>query len=324
MTQKATKDDARTTLDGILSLDADACEVQLCLASMSDGDAPDIQRVQISQEVAKEFRSVIKKTIERRKRDADKGDLVLKDYDAQAKLDRHEVERLDLTAHGFIKSQLSGLANVESLDVFSADDSFVANLRFYVMVLRPQNGDPVLFFRTYTPKKELNRSAQFAIFLRQGTYDRFTDSLFLFDQYVDCMVRGDDLFIFNKDKFQKIFHFYEMLIAGAKKTLRTIQLRIPIDDFAAFEAACEGHLQKLSKLKNIASKPYLHSITITDIKKMIKQYSLSIQIVGTGKSARIKFDASDKWAILHLLDDDFLESIMTGKRYEVNSKRGIK
>lgn len=321
MTQKAKKDDARTALDGILSLDAGACEVQLCLASMSDGDAPDIQRVQISQDVAEEFRSVIKKTIERRKKDADKGDLVLKDYDAQAKLDRHEVERLDLTAHDSIKSQLSGLANVESLDAFSADDSFVANLRFYVMVLRPKFGDPVLFFRTYTPKKELNRSALFAIVSRQGTYDRFTDSLFLFDQHVDCMVRGDELFIFNKDKFQKIFRFYEMLIAGAKQTLQAIQQRVPIDDFAAFEAACEGHLQKLSKLKNIASKPYLQSITIADLKKVIKKYSLSIQTVGKGQNEKIQFDSSDKWAILRLLDDDYLESVMTGESYEVNSKR---
>lgn len=321
MTQKAKKEDARTILDGILSLSADACEVQLCLASMSDGEIPDIQRVQISQAVAEEFRTIIKKTIERRKRDAEKGDLALKEYDAQAKLDPHEVERLDLTEHDSIKSQLSSLANVESLDAFSADDAFVANLRFYVMVLRPQNGDPVLFFRTYTPKKELNRSALFAIVSRQGTYDRFTDSLFLFDQHVDCMVRGNDLFIFNKDKFQKIFRFYEMLIAGAKQILQAIQQRVPIDDFGAFETACEGHLQKLSKLKNIASKPYLQSITIADLKKVIKKYNLSIQTVGKGKDEKIQFDASDKWAILRLLDDDYLESVMTGESYEVNSKR---
>lgn len=325
MTPKQEKHDPSAALGDILSIDADSCEVQLCLASLAAGDVADIQRVQISKSLAGEFRDIVKNTLAHRKKDFDKGDLVLKDYDAQAKLDYHEIERVDLsiTDSDSLKKQILGLANIESLTVFSENDSFISNLRFYVMALRPKKGDPVLLFRTYTPKKELNRSTLFAIVSRKGTYDRFTDNLFLFDQHIDCMVRGDDLFIFNKDKFQKIFRFYELLIAGAKQTLQTIQQRIPIDNFPAFEVACEGHLQKLSKLKNIASKPYLQSVTMVDLKKVIQKYKLPIQTVGKGKDEKIQFDASDKWAILRLLDDDYLESVMTGNSYEVNSKRSI-
>lgn len=325
MTAKQKKRDLATVLEEILSLDADTCEVQLCFASLADGDIADIQRVQISKSLAVEFRDIVKNTLAHRKKDFDKGDLVLKDYDAQAKLDSHEVEYIDLshTDSDSLKKQISSLANIESLTVFSEDDSFISNLRFYVMAFRPKKGDTVIFFRTYTPKKELNRSTLFAIVSQKGTYDRFTNKLFLFDQHIDCMVRGDDLFIFNKDKFQKIFRFYELLIAGAKRTLQTIQQRIPIDNFAAFEVACEGHLQKLSKLKNIASKPYLQVVTMTDLKKVIHKYKLPIRTIGKGKDEKIQFDASDKWAILRLLDDDYLESVMTGNSYEVNSKRPI-
>lgn len=86
----------------------------------------------------------------------------------------------------------------------------------------------------------------------------------------------------------------------------------------------KANIQKLSKLKNIASKPYLKSVTINDLKKVIQKYNLPIQMVGKGKDEKIKFDVSDKWAILRLLDDDYLESVMTGNSYEVNSKRSIK
>lgn len=323
MIQKKKKPDTKTVLNRIVSLNVDACEVQLCLASMTDGDAPDIQRVQISEDVAGEFKEIVKKALTKLKKDYNKGDLVLKDYDPQAKPDHHEVESLDLSAHDFIKNQLDGLSDVATLDVFQEDSDFVSNLRFYIVVLKPTAGVPIYFFRTYTPKKELGRSALFAIVLKHGTYNRVADSLFLFDQYVDCMVQDDMLFIFNKDKFQKIFQFYEMLLASAKQTLQTIQQQVPIDDFAAFEAACEGHLQKLSKLKNIASKPYLQSITMSDIKKVINKYSLQIETVGQGNDEKIKFDSSDKWAILRLLDDDYLESVMTNSHYEVNSKRVI-
>jgi len=315
--------DPKTVLQEILPLAVDSCEVQLCLAALADDNTPDIQRVQISKDVAVEFREIVKRALAKRKKNDSKGDLVLKEYDPQTKLDSHEVEHLSLSAHASIKKQLIGLSDLAALDVFSEDEQFVANLRFYVIVLTPENGAPILFFRTYTPKKELNRSSLFAIVFKGGTYDRFSDSLFLFDQHVDCMACGDTLFIFNKDRFQKIFRFYEMLLGSARMTLQFIQQRIPIDDFAGFETACEGHLQKLAKLKNIASKPYLQKIKMDDIKKVIHKYNLPITTVGKGKDEKIKFDASDKWAILRLLDDDYLESVMTGNSYEVNSKRSI-
>ena len=321
MIQNAEEPAGDQVLREILSMNADACEVQLCLAALIGADAPAIERVQISRAVADQFRNIVKEELARRKKQRDKGDAVLRQYDVQAKLDSHEVEHIGLSAHPSIRNQLTGLTDLESLDVFAEEPGFVEHLRFYVVLLRPKGGEPVLFFRTYTPKKELNRSALFAVVAKRGTYDRFTDSLFLFDQHVDCVVRGDDLFILNKDKFQKIFRFYEMLIAEAKRTLRTIEERIPIDGFADFEASCEGHLQKLSKLKNIASKPYLQKITVADIKKVIQKYGLPIQTVGEGANERIKFDPSDRWGILRLLDDDYLESVMTGSTYEVNSKR---
>ncbi len=307
----------------MLALDMDACEIQLYLASLTDDDTPDFQIVTITDSVASEFRQIVKKVLAKRKKESDKGDLLLHAYDPQTKLERHEVEYLDLSEHDSIKKQITAFSDISSIEPFGGDDEFTENLRFYVLMVRPPQGEPVFFLRSYTPKKELNRSALFAIVLKRGQYDRFTDRLFLFDQYIDCVVRGDFLFIFNKDKFQKIFRFYEMLIASANATMQIIQKRIPIDDFPAFQAACEGHLQKLAKLKNIASKPYLQHITMTDIKKVIQKYNLPIATEGTGASEKVKFDASDKWAILRLLDDDYLESVMTGNTYEVNSKRAM-
>jgi hypothetical protein len=127
----------------------------------------------------------------------------------------------------------------------------------------------------------------------------------------------------NKDKFQKIFKFYEELVKVADTVLKTIEECIPIDDFAAFKEACAGHLQKLAKLKNIAGKPYLKDLKISQIKSVIERYNLPIETVGEGDDAKLCYNASDKWAILRLLDDDYLESAMTNNHYETNSKRRL-
>lgn len=311
------------TLQQTMATSLDKAEIQLCLGSLSQGDAPDIQRVQISKEVAEEFRNIAETTLARQRKKHSKQDLILKPYDPGTKLDDHEVEYLELDDSPAIGNQITGLNDPSTLDAFAEDEDFVAKLRFYVIVLSPEEGEPMLLFRTYTPKSELGQSTRFAIYSSKGTYDRFTAKLFLFDQYIDCMVRGGVLFVFNKDKFQKIFRFYELLLKSAQDTLKVIRERIPIDDFSGFAAACEGHLQKLAKLKNIASKPYLQEVTMKDIKKVIDRYKLPIITTGSGPDEKIKFDTSDKWAILRLLDDDYLESVMTGNSYEVNSKRSI-
>lgn len=169
----------------------------------------------------------------------------------------------------------------------------------------------------------MSRSKKIAIFMKGGQYDSFRDKLFLFDVYFDCLSYKEVMYILNKDSFQKIFRFYELLLKVAQKTLRTIQKYVPIDNFDAFSESCKGHYQKLAKLKNISTKPYLKQLNIKIFKKVIKDCDLPIETTGRGANEKLVYNTSDKWAILKLLDDDYLKSIMTGQNYEVNSKREL-
>ena len=317
------KAEAQQALNDMLGMEMESCEIQLCLASLLEENAPEFQRVNISKSIAQEFRDVLESVLAKRRRDAESGDLVLHKYDATSKPDPHEIEYLNLEQHESIQTQIESLSDLHGLEVFAEDNDFVAKLRFYVITAKDKKGNTAYFFRSYSPKKQLSRSPMFGAIMRNGQYDRYDESLFLFDRGIDCALYDGYIFIFGKDKFQKIFRFYEMLIKTAKATLKTIKAHIPIDDFPAFEAACEGHLQKIAKLKNIAGKPYLKKLTLGDIKRAIKKYNLPIKTTGKGANEKLHFDASDRWAILKLLDDDYLESVMTGNQYEVNSKRDI-
>ena len=59
------------------------------------------------------------------------------------------------------------------------------------------------------------------------------------------------------------------------------------------------------------------------MKKVIKKRQLNVKIVKKDGKEMLLFDSSDKWALLKLLDDDYLDSMMTGLSYEVNSKREL-
>lgn len=131
------------------------------------------------------------------------------------------------------------------------------------------------------------------------------------------------MLIFNKDSFHKIFRFFEELLKTAKKTLAAIKSSVQIENFDEFEAACVGHVQMQAKLKNISNKPYLKRLKMSAIKKVIDKVGLNVKIVTKNRQEMLQFDPKDKWAILRLLDDDYLNSIMTGNTYEVTGKRPV-
>ena len=73
----------------------------------------------------------------------------------------------------------------------------------------------------------------------------------------------------------------------------------------------------MRKLQRIVESGYLEQISITKIEHLVKEFKLSSSVISDGK---LYFDPANRWQILKMLDDDFLRSGMTERRYEVNSK----
>jgi len=313
-----------TVLDRLLELDLSECEVTVCLASSSKDEVlPGFERLLLSAKVTETFRSIAAYTIAHYKKEQSDGNLVLRSYAVESKPESQEVEYMDLSTYESIVDQISQLSALADVEVFQADEKFISGLRFYVIAVQPGSGDPVYFFRLYTPKKMLGRSPFFAVVFRQGIYDRVIDPAFLFDYHIDCVSFSDTMFIFKKENFQEMFRFFEMIRRIAEETLKTIRATVPIQNFDEFARDCEGHLAKLVKLRNIAAKPYWGKITIENIKKVIEKNNLPVQITRTNAGEMLVYDPSDKWVLLKLLDDDYLWSLMTDQGYEVTSKREL-
>jgi hypothetical protein len=53
----------------------------------------------------------------------------------------------------------------------------------------------------------------------------------------------------------------------------------------------------------------------------VVQFEHCVEIVKKNGKEMLLFDPKDKWAVLRLLDDDYLGSALTGEKYEVTGKR---
>jgi hypothetical protein len=301
--------------------------LSVCLASeVVKGQSVTLAALNITQPLQDSFRKVVTDHVQKIATLKEDGDLDLLPFEAGTKLDSHELEFLDAKDIETITDRLTCIpSSFVAVPFFVHNDHFVKGLKFYVMSLEAKSAKRVLFFRKYNAQSELSRSRLFAALFAGGQFDRISQPTLLFDQQVDCFARETTLFVSRKHDFQTIFGYFEHIEQKAHKCLDAIQAVLPIVNFEVFAESCGSHQQKMMKLANIAASAYLKSVKMKDIRKVINRYKLpGVKIITKDGIEQLEFDPKHRWVILKLLNDDYLDSVMTKNSYEVNSKRTYK
>ena len=314
-------------LQEILTLDISTCTAEVCIAARKDNESlPEFRRIRLAESIKKEFRDLVADCLVEYQKQLHLHNLQVLDFDVAGKPEKCQVEHIELTTppYDHIVEQTQPLAMLHGLETFKEELSFTEKMRFYVIIVQPPQGEPIYFYRRYSPKRVLHASAPISIKRILGNTDEFESvktPIFLFDKTIDCIGRNTSLFVLAKSHFYYMFQILNELIESAKDTLDLIQQRIPIENFSLFARACTKDKTKMQKLTSIARRPYLDRLTIAMMKSAIKEHQLHIAPVEVNGKEMLHFDEDYPWAILKLLDDDYLTSIMTGQNYEVDAKR---
>ena len=269
------------------------------------------QRLTLAEGVSSQFFENASATVDRIK------DLNLIEHDLGYKQDDHELCYIPLEKSEMAKNIVKSFSSLDQLPLFRESEEIIDNLRFYAMVVQARSKQAI-FFRSFTPKNELARGGFTPLVFRKDVYDRLKEKVFLFDNDIDCIAFEGYLFILNDNQFRRIFRYFEALVAIADETFSRILPRIPIEGMEEFTAMCRNNLLMLSKLSQIARKPYIEDLTMDDLTRTIAEFALPLVV----RDGKIVFDPSRKTRrlILTLLDDDHLGSSMTKLKYRSNSK----
>ena len=316
------------SLKDIFQLDLSECDVAVCLASFEkDSIEPRLEKLQLLEDVSDVFRSLVLFKLEQYKMDQESRVL---EYDFDTKPAPNEIEYLHLNEapYDIIKQQIDDLSKpLIGIQAYEEDRTFLKGVRFYVIVVKPpakMSEEPICFYRSYTQKNRLRRGTFAVIWSGQGYNKVEAEKVFLFDNEIDCMSRGDTMYTFDKDKFHQMFHFFEELEKTVEESLSKIR-HLPIAHFAQFEQDCRKNPLKAAKLRSIANKPYLKRLTIDRLRQFIRKRNLNVKIEidrDTGREMLV-YDIKSSWRLLKLLDDDYLLSELTAYSYEVDGKREL-
>lgn len=300
-------------------------EVHVLLASMPDraGNVK-FARLGLQTDLSERFKDVVQGVLNELAGLQQARDLSLVEFDAGYKADSHELAWLEISQAHAVSTHLAAVPSALEADEFYSTEDFVEGLHHYVIMVEQGDQPGPRLFRKCTRKIELGRSGVIAAVFRDGRYDKADDKSMLFDDKIDCFSAAGKMFVRNAHNFQAIFRYHDDLRRVAEESLRVIEEKVPIANFAAFAESCKTHVHKLAKLRNIAAKPYLQHITMGDIKQTISDFSLpGVKVESRNGQEVLVYDESDRWVVLKLLDDDYLGSTMTKQKYEVNSKRHL-
>lgn len=131
---------------------------------------------------------------------------------------------------------------------------------------------------------------------------------------------GQDLFVFNQSKLKQLFGYDAKAASIAQQKVAEIeaQFKLSFTEGVSLQSLVKGKPSTIKKLQNIQPS-------------MVKQQDLidhadevGVELMVDDNGAIIIMDNKDLTTFVNLLNDDYIESQLTGQRYEIIRKRPIK
>ncbi len=157
--------------------------------------------------------------------------------------------------------------------------------------------------------------------LKDGTFKPFdTQSALKIPGENQLLVVNDDIFVFNQAKLKSLFGYdaKEAMIAEAKAQEIERQFKLSFEAGLSFQSLLKEKPALVKKLQKIEPSLVKQQAIIDHADEM------GVNLMVDDNGAIIIMDGKDLTTFVNLLNDDYIESPMTGERYEIIKKRLLK
>jgi hypothetical protein len=272
------------------------------------------------QELAEEFRDDL---VER----------VPIDYDWDRRPEPHEtvvVTREEVDDADAIVGGLNTIENSERLDLSQREANqaklFLTDARF------TKDGDELraIFVRTGVKQEVVTTKKKTALVFSNGVYNVVDSNQLVLNDRWDAVILGDYVIGANLSKFENAFGFTKRIFAAAETAVATHFVKLRIVGFDELAEACKTHPGMARKAASIGRKmdtepAYAAAMAMDPLLAFVDAHAAEVKIAvldhpGGRMLVNDHEDRAGQWAILKLLDDDYLTSELTKAFYEAPSK----
>lgn len=244
--------------------------------------------------------------------------LSVRDYELQDG-EENVILRTDLAKVGRAET-LIHLIEHERHDIveFSEEEHEFKRLKGIVARFSDKNDPKKVFYSIKAIQQSNAIKGATAWEFRDGKFGAFqADVGFKVPTDNQVLIIGEDIFVYNTTKFEKLFQYeYKKQVVADRKVSeieKQYQLSFPDGlDLQSLVREKKGVINKLQKLE-IGDISQEQAIDYAD--------EMGLDLMTDDNGAIIILDGSDLTKFVNLINEDYVTSAITGKRYEIKSKK---
>lgn len=250
---------------------------------------------------------------------ADKGLVVRGFEDAEKEdnvLQRTRVKNVDKLVEtlSWLKTQ------AHEIEVFKEEEHDLKRMKGVIARCSHPDIDESFYLIKHLPTNQIMKGHT-AWLLKNGVFKPFDQlSALKIPGENHLLAIGDDLFVFNQAKLKSLFGYdaKAAVIAAQKVAEIEANFKLSFAEGVSLQTLVKGKPAAVKKLQKI--EPSL--VKQDDLIDHADEMGLELMTDETG--AIIIMDDKDMTKFVNLLNDDYIESPMTGQRYEILKKRPLK
>lgn len=255
------------------------------------------------------------------------------DYGYERRPEPHEVlvvNREEVKEADEIFAGLNTIENYERLDLTARESNqarlFLTDARFV------KNGDEMraVFVRTGVKREVVTTKRKTALVFSNGVYNLVDSNQLVLKDTYDAVIIDDYILGVHTQRFEQAFNFTDRILKAAGEAVDKHFVKLRIVEFEELAAACKTHVGMARKAASIGRKidsdaQYAAAMVMDSLLAFVDRHVAEVKITTEdGPDGRLLVhdhaDRAGQWAILKLLDDDYLTSELTKSFYEAPSK----
>jgi hypothetical protein len=279
-----------------------------------------VYRVKLGGETAKQLRPLfIDEILEFILGGADKGLIVRGFEDAEKEdnvLQRTQVKNVDKLVEvlNWLKTQ------AHEIEEFKEEEHDLKRMKGVIAQCLHPDLEKSFYLMKHLPTNQIMKGHT-AWMLKDGLFKPFDQlSALKIPGENQLLVVGQDLFVFNQAKLKSLFGYDAKAASIAAQKVAEIEanFKLSFAEGASMQSLIKGKPAAIKKLQKIEPSLIKQDDLVDHADEM------GIDLMTDEEGAIIIMDDKDITKFVNLLNDDYIESPMTGQRYEIIKKRLLK
>ena len=220
--------------------------------------------------------------------------------------------------HGNL-SLLAALQFAETLPDLKPDDLPVGDLSFYAVVIGDIAGSRAVFLRRSNPRRGLKRGRIYS--LLADTLQRIEEPIFAFDEWMDLVAVGKDVFVLSQTVFAALFRDQDALAQQVPQWTTDLIAAVPIE--AAGRQRLEECAQRDSRirarLEAIVRRGHLASVSKEVLREAMQSAELDADSL-INADGEFLLEEEDIASVLYFLNEDLFSGSLTQTNFRADKK----